>query len=41
MQSIYIFNEKIRGESIGAEGAKEIAQGLKTLINLSSLTINL
>ncbi len=38
---IYIFYEKFRGYSIGVEGAKELAQGLKSLINLNTLSINL
>ncbi len=32
---------KFRYNLIGAEGVKELAQGLKTFINLSSLTIGL
>jgi hypothetical protein len=34
-------NKKIRRNSIEAEGAKELAQGLKALINLNSFTIDL
>ena len=33
--------KKTRSYSIGDEGAKELAQGLKSLINLNSLTIDL
>ncbi len=32
---------KFRENSIDVGGAKELAQGLRALINLSSLTINL
>ncbi len=31
---------KFRGNSIGAEGAKELAQDLKTLINLKQIYLN-
>ena len=43
MQSIYNFlkKKKKRRKSIGVEGAKGLGQGLKTLINLNSLTLNL
>ncbi len=34
-------NKKFRSNSIGDEGAKELAQELKALINLNSLTIDL
>ncbi len=33
--------KKFRSNSIKAEGAKELAQGLKALINLNSITIDL
>ncbi len=36
---IFILITKIRDNSIGDEGAIDLAQGLKTLINLKSLTI--
>ncbi len=35
------FYENFRGNSIGVEGIKELAQGLKKLINLNSLTLYL
>ncbi len=40
MQSIYNILKK-RGQSIGVEGAKELGQELKELINLNSLTLDL
>ncbi len=36
-----IFIKNFRGNSIKVEGAKELAQGLKALINLNSVEINL
>ncbi len=36
-----IFITKFRNNSIGVEGAEELAQGLKALLNLNSLEINL
>ncbi len=41
MQLKYIFFENFRANSIKEKDVKEIAQGLKKLINLKSLTINL
>ncbi len=41
MQSIYISYNKFRNNSIGVQSAKKVAQELKTLINLNSLTIYL
>ncbi len=40
MKSIYNFLKK-RGKSIRVEGAKQLGQELKKLINLNSLDINL
>jgi hypothetical protein len=37
----FIKNKKFRGNEIDVEGARELAQGLKVLINLNSLTIDL
>ncbi len=36
-----LFLTKFRRNSIGVEGAKELAKGMKELINLYSLTLNL
>ncbi len=41
MKSIYIWYTFFRDYSNGAEGAKKLAQGLKALINLKILTIDL
>ncbi len=41
MKSIYIFYEKNRGNSIGVEGTKELAIGLKELIYLNSIALDL
>ncbi len=38
---MFLLKKKIRNNSIGIEGTKELAKGLRTLINLNSLTINL